>query len=151
MGKTFLVAVDGSQQGWKAMELATTLAKTSDAELVLVHVVPREPVPEGIEKWAEMEGVSAEEARARIRTGRTLGDNITHEAETRAKDAGLGRISSRVAEGNIAKEIVDLAKDTKADMIFLGSRGLSDAQGLLLGSVSHKVSHLAPCTCVLVK
>jgi nucleotide-binding universal stress UspA family protein len=151
MGKTFLVAVDGSQQGWKAMELATTLAKTSDAELVLVHVVPREPVPEGIEKWAEMEGVSAEEARARIRTGRTLGDNITHEAETRAKDAGLGRISSRVAEGNIAKEIVDLAKDTKADMIFLGSRGLSNAQGLLLGSVSHKVSHLAPCTCVLVK
>ena len=151
MGKTFLVAVDGSLQGWKAMDLAITLAKASDAELVLVHVVPREPVPKGIEKWAEMEGVSAEEARARIRTGRTLGDNITHEAETRAKDAGLDRISSRVAEGNVAKEIVDLAEDTKADMIFLGSRGLSDAQGLLLGSVSHKVSHLAPCTCVLVK
>ena len=118
---------------------------------MLVHVIPREPVPEGIEKWAEMEGVSAEEARARVRMGRTLGDNITHEAETRAKHAGLVRISSRVAEGNIAKVIVDLAKDTKADMIFLGSRGLSDAQGLLLGSVSHKVSHLAPCTCVLVK
>ena len=92
MGKTFLVAVDGSLQGWKAMDLAITLAKASDAELVLVHVVPREPVPKGIEKWAEMEGVSAEEARARIRTGRTLGDNITHEAETRAKDAGLDRI-----------------------------------------------------------
>ena len=151
MGKTFLVAVDGSQQGWKAMELATTLAKTSDAELVLVHVVPREPVPEGIEKWAEMEGVSAEEARARIRMGRTLGDNITRDAETRAKDAGLGRVSSRVAEGNVAKEIVDVAMDTEADMIFLGSRGLSDVQGLLLGSVAHKVLHLAPCTCVLVK
>ena len=60
-------------------------------------------------------------------------------------------MSSRVAEGNVAKEIVDVAMDTEADMIFLGSRGLSDVQGLLLGSVAHKVLHLAPCTCVLVK
>ena len=36
-------------------------------------------------------------------------------------------------------------------MVFLGSRGLGDAKGLLLGSVSHKVMHLAPCTCVAVK
>lgn len=151
MGKTFLVAVDGSLQGLKAIELATTLAKATDAELVFVHVVPIEPVPEGLERWAEVEGLSAEEVRARIHRDRTLGDNITRDAETRAKDAGLGRVSTRVAEGNVAKVIVDLAKGTKADMIFLGSRGLSDVQGLLLGSVSHKVLHLAPCTCVLVK
>jgi nucleotide-binding universal stress UspA family protein len=151
MGKTFLVAVDGSLQGLKAMDLAITLAKASDAELVLIHVVPREPVPEGIEKWAEVEGLSAEEARARVHIGRTLGDNITREAETRAKDAGIGRVSSRVTEGNVAKDIVDVAMDIEADMIFLGSRGLSNVQGLLLGSVAQKVSHLAPCTCVLVK
>ena len=36
-------------------------------------------------------------------------------------------------------------------MIFLGSRGLGDVGGLLMGSVSHKVMHLAPCTCVAVK
>jgi nucleotide-binding universal stress UspA family protein len=35
-------------------------------------------------------------------------------------------------------------------MIFLGSRGLGDAKGLLMGSVSHKVAHLAECTCVSV-
>jgi nucleotide-binding universal stress UspA family protein len=128
MGKTFLVAVDGSLQGWKAMDLAATLAKASDAEMMLVHVIPREPVPEGIEKWAVTEGLSAEEAQARIRTGKTLGDSITQEAETRAKDAGLGRVSSRVTEGNIAKEIVRLAEDTEADMIFLGSRGLSEGR-----------------------
>ena len=36
-------------------------------------------------------------------------------------------------------------------MIFLGSRGLDDMVGLMMGSVSHKVMHLAPCTCVAVK
>jgi nucleotide-binding universal stress UspA family protein len=35
--------------------------------------------------------------------------------------------------------------------IFLGSRALGDAQGLLMGSVSHKVAHLAECTCVSLK
>ncbi len=151
MGSIFLTAVDGSLQGLKALDLATTLAQASDAELVLVHVVPIEPDPKGIERWADVEGLSAEEVRARIHRDRKLGDNITREAEARAKDAGLDRVSSRVAEGNVAKEIVDAAMDTEADMIFLGSRGLSDVQGLLLGSVAHKVSHLAPCTCVLVK
>ena len=87
MGKTFLVAVDGSLQGLKAMELAITLAKASDAELVLVHVVPIEPVPKELERWAELEGLSTEDVRARIHMDRTLGDNITRDAETRAKDA----------------------------------------------------------------
>jgi nucleotide-binding universal stress UspA family protein len=36
-------------------------------------------------------------------------------------------------------------------MIFLGSRGLGDIKGLLMGSVSHKVTQLAECTCVSVK
>ena len=35
--------------------------------------------------------------------------------------------------------------------VVVGSRGLSEIRGLLLGSVSHKVCQLAPCTCVTVK
>ena len=49
------------------------------------------------------------------------------------------------------KTIAGLAQDRKADAIVMGSRGLSDIKGLFLGSVSHKVSHLAECTCITVK
>ena len=151
MGKKFLVAVDGSEQGWKAAELAVTLAKTSDAELILLHVVPEEPVPEGFEQWAEVEGVSPSDMRARYRASRSYGDVIIRDAEARARKSGLERVTSKVAEGNASAEIVGFAKAVGADMVFLGSRGLSDARGLLVGSVSHRVLHLAPCTCVLVK
>jgi nucleotide-binding universal stress UspA family protein len=33
----------------------------------------------------------------------------------------------------------------------MGSRGVTDFNGLLMGSVSHKISHLAKCTCITVK
>jgi nucleotide-binding universal stress UspA family protein len=43
------------------------------------------------------------------------------------------------------------AEKEKAGMIILGSRGLSDLKGFFLGSVSHKVSAHAECSCVTVK
>ena len=43
-----------------------------------------------------------------------------------------------------AHAIVETAKFANVDMIFLGSRGLGDMRGLMMGSVSHKVMPLAP-------
>jgi nucleotide-binding universal stress UspA family protein len=54
-------------------------------------------------------------------------------------------------DGDPANAILRVAKRLQVNMIFLGSRGLSDTKGLLMGSVSHKVAHLAECTCVSVK
>ena len=55
------------------------------------------------------------------------------------------------SEGDPADCILETAAREKADMIVIGSRGLSNLKSLLVGSVSHKVSHLADCTCVSVK
>ena len=46
---------------------------------------------------------------------------------------------------------MDCAEYEGVNMIVLGSRGLSDLKGFFLGSVSHKVSSRAECTCVTVK
>ncbi len=54
-------------------------------------------------------------------------------------------------EGNPAEAILKAAKQVDADLIVLGTRGLSDLKGLLLGSVSHKVIQLSPCSCLVVK
>lgn len=45
-------------------------------------------------------------------------------------------------------QILAVADAEGASMIALGSRGLSDAKALLLGSVSHKVANRANCTCI---
>jgi nucleotide-binding universal stress UspA family protein len=151
MSKKFLVAVDGSDHGWKALDLASDLANVSDAELVILHVVPYEPMPEELEQFAKDEGIPIEEQRGRYHYGRLIGDKITGDAEARTRKKGISKFTTRVAEGNPADQIVALARSEGTDMVFLGSRGLGNVTGLLMGSVSHKVMHLAHCTCVSVK
>ena len=151
MSKKFLVAVDGSEHGWKAADMAADLAKASDAELILLHVIDELPVTAGVGRYAQVEDISLEELNARYRATRSLSDVVIHDAETRARETGVTRVSSHVVEGDAAAEIVEQAKLANADMVFLGSRGLSEIKGLLIGSVSHKVLHQAPCTCVVVR
>jgi nucleotide-binding universal stress UspA family protein len=151
MTEKFLVAVDGSDHGWRALELAADLAKLSDAELIVLHVVPYEAISEALKQFAKAEGIQIEEESARFHAGRTLADAITSEAKTRTTKRGLARVTTQTAEGNAANEIVAIAKSEDVDMLFVGSRGRGEITGLLLGSVSHKVMNLAPCTCVIVK
>ena len=56
-----------------------------------------------------------------------------------------------VEEGDPVERILEAQKREQADLIVLGSRGLGNMKGLLLGSVSHKVAHLAECACLTVK
>lgn len=151
MTKSFVVAIDGSEHGSKALDLAINNAKASNAELTILHVVPYEPMPEGLQQYAALEGIPAAEMNARFHYGKALGDRITGEAEERAHMAGLSGIKTEVVEGHPANEIVAVATALGAEMLYIGSRGLSDIGGFLLGSVSHKVMHMAPCTCVAVK
>jgi nucleotide-binding universal stress UspA family protein len=49
-----------------------------------------------------------------------------------------------------AAEIADIARATRADVIIAGTRGLSTIGGLILGSVTHRLLHLAPCPVLVV-
>jgi nucleotide-binding universal stress UspA family protein len=60
-------------------------------------------------------------------------------------------VTTLLAGGDPADAILEAAKREKADTIVLGSRGLGDFKGLVLGSVSHKVAAHAECTCITVK
>ncbi|NQV45085.1 MAG: universal stress protein, partial [Rhodospirillales bacterium] len=80
-----------------------------------------------------------------------IGQQIIDRAEKIAAKAGVKKIATVMVQGDPAEVILELAASNKANMIVLGSRGLSDFKGLFLGSVSHKVSAQANCSCVTVK
>jgi nucleotide-binding universal stress UspA family protein len=49
-----------------------------------------------------------------------------------------------------AHVIADIAKNNGSDLIVLGTRGHSAVAGLLLGSVTQRLLHIAPCPVLAV-
>ncbi|MBZ0218340.1 MAG: universal stress protein [Fimbriimonadaceae bacterium] len=172
MIKKILVPVDGSPPSVRAVELASDLASKYNAEIVLLHVLLRGHMPNGLKKAVDIEIGSKrksadnlvnipQEIMARVdsRDGSQLslealdfiGKHVLSNVEELCREKGVGSITKHVEEGNPAKVIVDVAKRAKADMIVMGRSGLSELKGMLVGSVSNKVLHLADCTCVTVR
>jgi nucleotide-binding universal stress UspA family protein len=67
------------------------------------------------------------------------------------RKAGVTDVKTEVDEGDPARRILACAEREKADMIVMGSRGMSDLKGLLMGSVSHKVGQLTDCKLISVR
>lgn len=172
MIKTILVPVDGSPHSVKAVELASDLASKYGAEIILLHVLLRGHMPDGLKKALDVEvgkrKVVADnlvnmpqEIMARVDRKKDtqftleeldyIGKYVLSSVAAICRDKGVGKVRKRVEEGSPASLILDVANSSGADMIVMGSRGLSDLKGMLVGSVSHKVSHLAKCTCVTVR
>jgi nucleotide-binding universal stress UspA family protein len=137
MFERMLLAVDGSEPAKRAAEVAADLARKVHAEVVVLHVKERDVT------WAG--GVDLE-------TPQEAHDLV--DATIRAlKDLGVsarGEVESSVY-GRAARVILETAAHSGTDLIVMGSRGLSDLAGLVMGSVAHKVLHLAQCPVLVVR
>jgi nucleotide-binding universal stress UspA family protein len=57
----------------------------------------------------------------------------------------------RVSSGNTPEQIVEVAQTVEADLIVLGSRGMSEWKSLMLGGVANKVVQHATCPVLLIR
>ncbi|MGM0702309.1 MAG: universal stress protein [Pseudomonadota bacterium] len=145
MFKTLLVPVDGSQHAKKALDVACQLARENDATLHILHI-PEELAHETTLVWG-IGAIALEASREdRERAGRQIVDRAAEDA----RQQGAARVETIIGQGDPARTIVSEARKSGADAIVMGSRGLSDLRGLVVGSVSHKVSHAATCTVITV-
>ena len=140
MLKEILVPTDGSTHARKAIEFASDIALRYKATVHLIHVIsPLHSIAEGyVDQQIEDHQ-------------RKVAKEIIEEAEKEVKKKGVESYQSTIVRGNPAQEIIEFARENDVDMIFMGSRGAGKVEMLMLGSVSHKVCHLADCTCVTVK
>lgn len=145
--KKILLATDGSEHSLHAARmLGDLIACQEEAQVTVLHVAH---VPESF--------YVTDENGNKITPEVPMDIMIRRSAETilRRTLSALGLPENRtvveVQVGDPAEEIVDLARLEGYDMVVMGSRGLSHVRELLMGSVSHKVLHTAPCPVLIVR
>ena len=147
MLKTILVPIDGSDFANRALDYASDLASKYDSKIVLLHAIhyPLGRLPDELHRYAVSEHLDGpDEVGAVV-------NKMLESAEVRALNAGVGEITRDSHIGDPAQVILDAVQTFDADSIVMGSRGLGELKGLLVGSVSDKVLHHAEVPVTIVR
>lgn len=146
-----LCAVDGSQFSHWAVEALGALAGQRPGTVILLHTVETAASAGGTAR--DRAGAKWPQAAMDKEGGALLRRMAQAAAVALGRTAADSRASIRsvLAHGRVAETITRQAARRRTDLLLLGSRGLSDTQGFLLGSVSRKVLSLAPCPVLVVK
>jgi nucleotide-binding universal stress UspA family protein len=156
MFKKILVALDNSAQRERVFAKALTLAKQSNARLMLVHVLsayeegsPGIPIRSYHAYYPVLDDTTWKVYQQRWEAFETRGlEQLNKDIET-AQQAGVQAEFSQAA-GDPPQIICNTAKSWEADLIVVGSHGRKGLGELLLGSVSNYVMHHAPCSVLIV-
>jgi nucleotide-binding universal stress UspA family protein len=147
MFKRILVPIDGSAHSMKAAEMAIELSRTYDTDLTFLHVTTKLHLPDALKDYIKGEQLAGEDLLAIDEATK----RIIADIRVRAEAAGVKKVKTIFREGKPARTIVAYARSARIEAIVMGSRGLSEFESVLLGSVSHKVASLANCTIMIVK
>ncbi len=139
--ETILVPFDFSASAVNAFETAVDLAKQNDARLVLFHafLLNDRVYPYNTFLTAQVIAEAKERAESRLA-----------EWKGKAEEAGVPT-ESRFSSAEAPDAIVATAQEVDADLIVMGTRGLSGLRHLLLGSVTERTLTHAPCPVLVVR
>jgi nucleotide-binding universal stress UspA family protein len=149
-----LLATDGSSEAQLATQTAVDLGQKTDSELHIIHVLDVDPGdllypdaidPEGVELPNPI--LEEELERSFEQRGREM---LDAEVE-RVHSAGATVAQAHLMMGEVAREIVHLAKNLGAGLIVTGSRGRGGIRRALMGSVSDSVVRHAHCPVLVVR
>ena len=136
--RRFLLPVDGSEHAAKALETATQMAGRLSGEILLLHCRKPLPLYLGEPYFQEVHDQVMSHTEALMAPYREQ------------LEASGVPFTECILEGRPAEVICRTARLEKCQLIIMGSRGRTDLQGLLLGSVTHRVLHAAPCPVLVV-
>ena len=146
-----LCAVDGSGHSQWGIQALEAFAGQKPDQVVLLHIIDQPSLQAAVNK----NPVARKRALAAMeKAGTILLRDAARAARLALGQAATGprtELQTILAHGAIAHTVSRTARRLEADLILMGSRGLSDIQGFLLGSVSRQVAATAPCPLLVVK
>lgn len=138
MLKTILVALDSSDLSQRVIQSLNGLRLEPETKIVLSHVIPTSE--SDMEMVVDRPQTSEEPLYRHLEKQlQVYQDQLPYESEL------------EIVMGDPAVEIVRLAHIYRADLIVIGTRGLTGLKRILEGSVSSQVVADAPCSVLVVK
>ena len=156
MARSIVVGTDGSKPAEAAVRRAIDLASLEGARLHLVTAYYHPQIVQETTIWSNDPkgmldtGRTEAPARTEIVDLREVAESVLKRAAADALRKGV-EVETHAREGQPAEVIIDIANQKQADLIVVGSRGLTGIKRYLLGSVSSKVSEHAPCNVMIVR
>ena len=140
MIKNILCPIDRSPSSLQAFDRAIALARWQGARLHVLEVIESVALPAGS---VSRQHAVPNEARAALEK-----DLRQMLVSRRASDV---KVEIVMREGNVVREILAQARDSRADLVVIGSHGRGGVQRLVLGSVAEKVLRQAPCPVLTIR
>ena len=139
-----LVPVDGSKHSSEGIKVASHYAKTKDAQLTLITVIP---------SVADIDlELSASDRDRLLESMKKQGEDLLARSAELMRAQGAAHVNTVLATApSPAQEIVTLAEKHKIDLIVIGSRGKNANSRFPLGSVAASVVRHSPCCVHVVK
>ncbi len=173
MMQRILIATDGSENARRAEALGSRIASCFGAQVLLAHVQAEElsesdvrgmaqmwqqvgPQPFGVLHMDDLvQHVGSTPGRQHVDTRdkalQEIGKHILEKASETAREAGVEEVETRLLHGDPATTLIELADLEGVDLVVMGSRGMGRVEGVLLGSVSQKVSTRITASCLHVR
>jgi len=145
MFSSIVVGTDGSATATQAVRQAIGMAAAVGATVELVSAYA--PVSEKRKRAGRTD--APPEARRASDPPQGVETSLSEAADI-ARQAGVN-VNTHALEGDPAAVILDVAENQKADLVIVGSKGMSGAKRFLLGSVPDKISHHAPCSVLIIR
>ena len=139
MFRTILIANDGSEPAFHALALALTIATENGAALHMVSVVEVPYLPETIEEVREETHIEGRRFHSVLNRARAMAEQ------------GKVKLQTHVMAGHPVRDIIDLARDLKVDLLVVGARGHSALYERMIGSRADRIVHLSSCPVLVVK
>lgn len=141
--KRILIPTDFSDTANLALEHAVMMARLLDSEITLLHVVStfafRVNLP-------EVEVDETQEAKLTL----VVGAKLNSIADDISKRVGL-KISTLITYGRVREEVVRVAEEIYADIIVLGTHGVSGLREFFMGSNAFRIVSDAACPVLCIQ
>lgn len=131
------VAIDFSEQSFKALERAKNIAINNNATLKLVNVVDTKTFGSVAAYDLNYAGKLKEESQGKM-----------NELKSKLQAEGIPAIEIIVEEGSPKSVLTELKN---VDLIVCGATGVSGLEKMLIGSVAERIVRFAPYEVLIVK